>query len=86
MVRKEALEARSDSTRSAANALLKASGGVKGAEVGMTNLQAEMFWERIMSWLNGMRQDALLTRTFTKAEYDLLVARRRELRAAFSGG
>ncbi len=86
MVRKEALEARSDSTRVAANALLSSSGGVKGDEVGMTNLQAKMFWERIMSWINGMRQDALLTRTFTKAEYDLLVARRRELRAAFSGG
>jgi hypothetical protein len=86
MVRREAFQARADSTRTAANALMSSSGGVKGNDVGMTDLQAHMFWERIMSWLNGMRQDALITRTFTKAEYDLLVARRRELRAAFSGG
>lgn len=86
MVRKAAFEARSDSTRSAANALLTGAGGVKGSEVGMSNLQAQMFWERIMSWMNGMKQDAVITRTFTKAEYDLLVARRRELRSAFSGG
>ncbi len=86
MVRSEAFQARADSTRSAANALMSSSGGVKGNEVGMTDLQAHMFWERIMSMLNGMRQDALITRTFTKAEYDLLVARRGELRSAFSGG
>ncbi len=86
MVRSEAFQARADSTRTAANALMSSSGGVKGNEVGMTDLQAQMFWERIMSMLNGMRQDALITRTFTKAEYDLLVARRRELRSAFSGG
>ena len=51
----------------------------------MTSVQARMFWERIASWLAGMRQDVPITRTFTKSEYDLLTARRSALRRAFSG-
>lgn len=85
MVRSELLRARADSVEKAARTLIGASGGVKGAEVGMTDAQASMFWERIQSWLNGMQPSAPITRTFTKAEYELLVARRGELRKAFSG-
>jgi len=51
----------------------------------MTDLQARMMWERVQSWLNGMQKAAPITRTFTKAEYDLLVSRRSDLRKAFSG-
>jgi len=85
VVRQEALAARAESLRKAADALMSASGGVKGAEVGMTDVQAKMFWERIQSWLNGMQQNAVITRTFTQGEYDLLVSRRDALRRVFSG-
>jgi hypothetical protein len=86
MVKVALYKARADSLEAQARALMSGAGGVKGAEVGMTDLQSRMFWERIMSWLNGMRQDAAITRTFSRPEYDLLVARRGALRRAFSGG
>ena len=86
MVRAEAFRARADSSLKIANGLIGDFGCPRGTEVRLTDLQAKMFCERITSWLNGMRQDALITRTFTKAEYDLLVARRRGLRAVASGG
>ena len=85
VVRQEALAARAADLGKAATALMSSSGGVSGAEVGMTDVQARMFWERIQSWLNGMQQEAVITRTFTKSEYDLLVANRDALRRAFSG-
>ena len=85
MVRAAAFRARADSVEREARALNSTSGGVKGAEVGMTDVQARMFWERIASWLAGMRNDAPITRTFAKAEYDILVAKRGDLRRAFSG-
>ncbi len=85
VLRAEALGARADSLRKSADALVSTSGGVKGSEVGMTDVQARMFWERIQSWLNGVQQAAVITRTFTQAEYGLLVARRDSLRRAFSG-
>jgi hypothetical protein len=56
-----------------------------GSSVGMTDAQARMFWERVQSWLNGMRREAPVTVTFTRAEYELMVSRRGELRKAFSG-
>lgn len=67
-----------------ANALVSTTGGVKGSEVGMTDVQARMVWERIQSWLNGVQDSAPITRTFAKAEYDLLLARRGALRKAFA--
>jgi hypothetical protein len=85
LVRTEALRARSDSAQQAANALLTAAAKVKGAEIGTTDVQASMIEERIKSLLAGMRQDAPITRTFTKAEYDLLVARRGALQRAYRG-
>jgi hypothetical protein len=85
MVRAEAFHARADSVERESRGLNLASGAVKGAEVGMTDVQARMFWERIASWLAGMRNDAPITRTFAKAEYDILVAKRGDLRRAFSG-
>ena len=85
MVRAELLKARADSIEVVARQLMSTSGGVKGADVGMTDVQSRMFWERIQSFLNGIRQDAPITRTFSKAEYDLLVSRRAALKTAFSG-
>lgn len=85
MVRADAFRARADSVEREARALNSASGGVKGAEVGMTDVQARMFWERIASFLAGMRNEAPISRTFSKAEYELLVAKRTEVRRAFSG-
>jgi hypothetical protein len=67
-----------------ANALLRTTGGVTGAEVGLTDEQAFEIWERIMSWLNGVSDSAPITRTFTRAEYDLLLARRSVLKRAFA--
>lgn len=81
-----AMTARADALQAQAQALNSTSGGVSAEDAGMTLAQARMFWERIMSWLNGMNPNAPITRTFTKAEYDLLVARRGDLRKAFSGG
>ncbi len=85
MVRTALLRARADSVSRAANGLLASSGGVSGSAVGMTDVQARMFWERIASWLTGMRKDAPITVTFSRSEYDLLVARRGALRKAFNG-
>ena len=82
---KDSLEARSTKLSREASALLESSGGVPGAEVGMSNLQSRMVWERLQSWLNGVQKDAPITRTFTKAEYDLLLSRRGDMRKAFSG-
>jgi len=84
MIITDSLSRRADSVSTAANALINASGGVKGNEVGMTDVQARMMWERIQSWLNGVQDSAPITRTFTKAEYELLLARRGALRKAFS--
>ena len=66
-----------------ANALRTTAGGVSGSEVGLTDEQARAMWERIMSWLNGVSESAPITRTFTRAEYDLLLARRGALKKAF---
>lgn len=85
MLRNDSLNARADSLGSAAKMLLGASSGVRGSAVGMTDVQARMFWERIASWLTGMRDDAPITKTFAKGEYDLLVARRGALRKAWHG-
>ncbi len=85
MARSEALNARADSIDSASRAQSAGGNGVKGVDVGMTDVQARMFWERIQSWLSGMRKDAPITVTFTRPEYDLLVSRRAALRKAFSG-
>ncbi|MDZ7630355.1 MAG: hypothetical protein U5K74_03060 [Gemmatimonadaceae bacterium] len=85
IVRSQQFKAQADSVEKVARELYSVQGGVDGSEVGMTRAQAVAFWERIMSWLNGMKQDAPITRTFTKEEYDLLVSRRGELRKAFSG-
>ncbi|MCC7052051.1 MAG: hypothetical protein IT355_02210 [Gemmatimonadaceae bacterium] len=86
MVRAEAYNARSQAVQKESEGLL-ASTSPSGADVGggMTNAQSRMMWERIASWLAGMRQDAAITRTFTRAEYDLLTSRRSDLRRAFSG-
>ncbi len=84
MIVTDSLSRRADSVSTAANAMMTASGGVKGSEVGMTDVQARMMWERIQSWLNGVQDSAPITRTFTKAEYDLLLARRGALRKAFA--
>jgi len=86
IIRAEVFRARADSSLKIANELFSAGGRPQGSDVGLTDRQSSMFWERIMSWMNGMQQDALITRTFTKAEYDLLVARRGVLRSAFAGG
>jgi hypothetical protein len=77
--------ARADSVR------LLAQGGAgrgypAGAALGMTDRQSRMMWERIQSWLNGVNDGAPITKTFTKPEYDLLLAKRGDLRRAFSGG
>jgi hypothetical protein len=67
-----------------ANALLRSTGSVRGSEVGLTDEQAFAMWERIMSWFNGVSDSSPITRTFTRAEYDLLLARRGALRRAFA--
>lgn len=85
LVRAEEMRERAAAIDKAANELNRSSGGVSGALVGMTDAQAKMMWERIQSWLWGMRQDAAITRTFTRAEYDQLVASRGKLQRAFSG-
>lgn len=85
MLRYAQLNTRADSLARVGQELLGANTGVKGAAVGMTDIQARMFWERIASWLVGMRDDAPITKTFSKAEYDLLVARRGVLRKAWYG-
>ena len=85
MLRYAQLNARADSLNRVGQELLGANTGVKGAAVGMTDIQARMFWERIASWLVGMRDDAPITKTFSKSEYDLLVARRSVLRKAWYG-
>lgn len=84
MVVSDSLSKRADARSTEANALLSTSGGVKGSEVGMTDAQARMIWERIQSWLNGVQDSAPITRTFSRAEYDLLIARRGALRKAFA--
>lgn len=85
MVRVALLKARADSIEGVARRLISTSGGVKGSDVGMTDVQSRMVWERIQSFLNGIRQDAPITRTFSKGEYELLVSRRAALKTAFSG-
>ena len=85
MIRAQQLNARADSIDVQARTMSGNGSGVKGSEVGMTDVQSRMFWERIQSWLSGMRKDAPITITFTSAEYDLLVSRRGVLRKAFSG-
>lgn len=85
LVRSEAYRAKASALEKEANALNSTAGGVKGAEVGMGDAAARMMWERIQSWLNGVQENAPITRTFSKNEYDLLVARRSALRRAFSG-
>jgi hypothetical protein len=67
-----------------ANALRTTAGGVRGSEVGLTDEQARAMWERIMSWLNGVSESAPITRTFTRAEYDLLLERRSALKKVFA--
>jgi len=84
MVVRDSLSSRAQTVSAEANALMRSNGGVKGSEVGMTDVQARMMWERIQSWLNGVQDSAPITRTFTKAEYDLLLARRGALRKAFA--
>jgi hypothetical protein len=85
MIRSERLRQRSDSLALGLTALRGGGRGVKGEEVGMTDVQSRMFWERVASWLSGMRDAAPVTKTFTRAEYDLLVARRGALQKAFNG-
>ncbi|MES3034384.1 MAG: hypothetical protein V4813_10370 [Gemmatimonadota bacterium] len=80
----DSLSKRATALQADANALISTSGGVKGSEVGMTDVQARMVWERIQSWLNGVQDSAPITRTFSKSEYDLLLARRGALRKAFA--
>ena len=84
MVVSDSLVTLANAKETEANALVGATGGVKGREVGMTDEQARTVWERIQSWLNGVQDSAPITRTFTRAEYDLLVARRNSLRKAFA--
>jgi hypothetical protein len=76
--------ARADSVRA------QAQGGAgrgfpAGAALSITDRQSRMLWERIQSWLNGVNDSAPITKTFTKGEYDLLLAKRGDLRRAFSG-
>ncbi len=85
MVQAEAYRSRADAAQKEASSLEGANSGVSGAMVGMTDVQSQMIWERIESWLSGMRKDAPITVTFTRAEYDELVARRSALRKAFNG-
>ena len=85
MVRSAVLNARADALEQEARTLRGSGVGVRGAEVGMTDVQSRMFWERIASWLTGMRRDAPITVTFTRSEYDLLLGGGGGLRAAFSG-
>jgi hypothetical protein len=84
LLRHAAMRLRADSTEERARSL-QGGGGVRGADVGMSQRQSRMFWERVASWLNGMSERAPITRTFTREEYDLLVQRRGALRKAFSG-
>jgi hypothetical protein len=85
-LRAERLSARTDSLGRELAVLGGRGRGIAGSEVGMTDAQSRMFWERVASWLNGMRDGAPVTLTFSRAEYDLLVARRGDLRKAFNGG
>jgi hypothetical protein len=85
MLRYKQLNDRADSLGKAARDLNASSNSVNGADVGLTDIQARMMSERIRSWLAGMRDDAPITKTFGKGEYELLVARRGDLRKAFSG-
>ena len=85
MVQADALTARADTLGRAASGQGGGGNGVAGSAVGMTDLQARMLWERVQSWLYGMRKDAPLTVTFTRNEYNLLVSRRSAIRKAFGG-
>lgn len=85
MVQAQAFNRRADAAQKEAESLEGANSGVSGAMVGMTDVQSQMIWERIESWLSGMRKDAPITVTFTRAEYDQLVERRSQLRKAFNG-
>jgi hypothetical protein len=80
----DSLSHRADSVSKAANALVSSSGGVKGSEVGTTDAQAWTIWERIQSWLNGVQDGAPITRTFSKEEYQQLLAKRAAVRKAFA--
>ena len=84
MVVADSLGKRADQMQADADALISSRGGVKGSDVGMTDVQSRMVWERIQSWLNGVQDSAPITRTFSKSEYDLLLARRGALRKAFA--
>ncbi len=83
MIVSDSLSTAATARSTEANALLRSTGGVRGSEVGLTDEQAFAMWERIMSWLNGVSDSAPITRTFTRAEYDLLLARRGALKKAF---
>ena len=85
MLAAAAMNARAETLERDGRALSGGGVGVRGAEVGMSDVQSRMFWERVQSWLAGMRKDAPITVTFTRSEYDLLVARRAALRKAFNG-
>jgi len=85
MAQSSAFMARSAVLEKEATELLATAGRVTGASVGMSDRQARMFWERIQSWLNGMNTSAPISVSFTRAEYDLLLSRRNELRKVFSG-
>jgi hypothetical protein len=85
MVRAAAYRTRADADQKEAEALEGSSAGVSGAAVGLTDVQAQMEWERIQSWLYGMRPEYPISVTFTRVEYDQLVAHRSPLRKAFSG-
>ena len=85
MLAAAAMNARADTLEADGRAQSGSGVGVRGAEVGMSDVQSRMFWERIQSWLAGMRKDAPITVSFTRSEYDLLVLRRAALRKAFNG-
>jgi hypothetical protein len=84
MIAYQRMRARADSTDSRARSLMGRGMSVPGSAVGMTDVQSRMFYERIASWSIGMRQDAPITRTFSRAEYDLLVSKRSDIRRLFS--
>jgi hypothetical protein len=86
MMRADQLRERADSLGRAQRGMQSGSnGGVSGSEVGMSDRAARMFWERVASWLTGMRDSAPITKTFSKSEYNLLLSRRDALRKAWSG-
>ena len=86
MVLEDRLHAKSDSLIKIVRSYDSGGGQMRGEAVGMSDVQAHMFWERLAAFSSGQRPDAPITRMFTKSEYDLLVSRRGDVHKALSSG